>query len=126
MPEISEERLKELEENAQKVKELESSNSKLLDDIKKANESSNDLKNRLEKIESTKLEEDGKIKELLDKEKLKTAELEEKYKNRTKETLKEKVRNQVSIAAKDCLDVDMALQVTQHKDLIKIDENNFN
>lgn len=122
MPEISDERLKELETAAEKAKALESSNARLLEESKKNKEKSTELSERLNKLEEEKLQSEGKTQELLDKEKLRSAELEEMLKGRTKAVLDEKVRSEVAKVAKDAHDIDMLLRVKEHKALLKIDE----
>ena len=122
MPEISEEELKALKDAQEKAKVLESTNERLLEESKKNKQKADENADRLSKIEEEKLKSEGKTQELLDKEKLRAAELEEKLKNKTKSALKQKLRNEVSKAAKDALDVDMVLRVTEHKSLLKIDE----
>ena len=123
MPEISDERLKELEEAAEKAKALEGTNARLLEESKKNKEKADEALNKISEAEKAKLEEEGKLNELLLQERKEKAELEEKFKGRTKAAMKEKVRSEVAKFAKDAHDVDMVLRVNEHKSLLKLNED---
>ena len=123
MPEISEERLKELELNAERAKNLEASKSRLEDENSKMKKRAQDAEGKITEAEKAKLEEEGKFNDLLLLERKKSSELEDKLLSRTKSVLNEKVRVEVAKHAKDAHDIDMLLRVKEHKDLLKINED---
>lgn len=123
MPEISEEQLKELQAAAEKAKLLEASKSRLEEENSKIKARAQAAEGKLSDAEKAKLEEEGKYQDLLAKEREERKRLEEKYQLRGKSTLKEKLKAEVLKHAKDVHDVDMLLKVTDHKDLLKINED---
>ena len=67
-------------------------------------------------------EEQGKLEELLAKEREEKSKLAKTLESRTQGVLREKLRAELSRHAKDAHDVDMLLKVSDHKDLLSIDE----
>ena len=125
MPEISDDELKKLKDDAAKATTLESSNKRLLEESDKNKKRAQEAEGKLTDAEKKKLAEEGKTNELLLQSEKEKADLAEKLKLRTKQTVKEKVRTEVAKVAKDAHDIDMVLRVSEHKDLLKIDEDNL-
>lgn len=125
MPEISEERLKELEAEAEKAKALLSKAERLEEESKKYKSRAQQAEEKISEAEKAKLEEAGKLEELLAKEREEKAKLSNTLQERTQGVLREKLRSEVSKYAKDAHDVDMLLKVTDHRDLLTIDEENL-
>ncbi len=123
MPEISEDELKAFQDAQEKAKALESTNARLLEESKKNKEKAEAAEGKISEAEKAKLEEEGKLNELLLQERKEKAELEEKVKLRTKTAMKEKVRTEVAKVAKDAHDIDMVLRVAEHKELLKLNED---
>jgi len=125
MPEISEEELQALKDAKAKADALEANKTRLEEEAKKFKERAQSAEGKLSKAEEEKLQAEGKTQELLDKEKLRAKELEDKLNSTRKATLQEKLRSEVSKFAKDAHDVDMIIRVQEHKALLKLDEENL-
>lgn len=125
MPEISEEELEKFKEAQKRAEELEASKKRLEAENSKIKSRAQEAEEKISEAEKQKLESEGKIQELLDKERAERISIEEKYKQRTSDVLREKLRSEVSKVAKDAHDVDMILRVNEHRDLLKLDESSL-
>lgn len=124
MPTI-EELEKELEETRKAKAEAEASRQRIEEESKKYKTRAQDAETKLTEAEKKKLEEQGNLQELLKKEREETAKLTAKLNDTTSTVLREKLRSEVAKVAKDAHDVDMILKVTDHKALLKIDEESM-
>ena len=124
-PEISEEELVLLKAAAEKSVNLEASKKRLEDENSKIKGRAKEAEELLSTAEKAKLEAEGRTQELLDKERADRMDLEAKYTRRTKDVLNERLRTEVMKHAKNAHDVDMLLKVTQHRDVLKLDEDNL-
>lgn len=122
MPEISQEELDALKANSEAKAQLEASNKRLLEESATNKKRAQEAEGKLTEAEKAKLEADGNTQALLDQERSERLKIEEKFHSRTKTALKEKLRTEVLKHAKDAHDVDMVLRVTDHKALLKLDE----
>ena len=125
MPEITEEELEKLKEAAERAKALESKASRLEDESKKFKTRAQEAEEKISAAEKAKLEEAGKLEELLKKEREEKAKLSQTLEARTKGVLSEKLRAEMASYAKDAHNVDMLLKISDHKDLLAIDEENL-
>jgi hypothetical protein len=115
----------ELEAEREKIKSLEANKQRLIDESKGFKERAHKAEETLSDAEKAKLESNGELEKLLAKEREEKKKLLETLDNTTSSVLREKLRNEVSKFAKDAHDVDMLLKVTEHKDVLKIDEQNL-
>jgi len=122
MPEISDEELKQFKADQQRAVDLEASKKRLEDENGKFKTRAQDAEGKLSDAEKAKLEAEGNTQALLDTERAEKVKLQDQIKLSNKTTLREKLRNEVSKYAKDAHDVDMIIKVTEHKDLLKLDE----
>ena len=122
MPEISDEELAKYKANEQRATDLEASKKRLEDENAKIKTRAQDAEGKLSDAEKAKLEAKGDTQALLDKERAEKVELQDKIKSSNKTALREKLRTEVSKHAKDAHDIDMIIKVTEHKDLLKLDE----
>jgi len=122
MPEITEEQLEQFKKDAENARNLEASKARLEDENSKIKKRAQDAETKLTDAETKKLEDEGKTNDLLLLEREKNTKLNETLTKRTKSVLSEKVRSEVAKYAKDAHDVDMVLRVTEHKPLLKINE----
>jgi len=125
MPEISEEELARLKADSEEKARLEATKKRLEEEANKTKKRAQDAEAKLSEAEKAKLEAEGNTKELLEKEKERARKLEEDLKNTRGTTLREKLKAEVSKVAKDAHNVDMLLKVSEHKDLLKLDEENL-
>jgi hypothetical protein len=125
MPEITEERLKELEENANRAKALLSKIERLENESKDFKSRAQQAEAKISEAEKAKLEEQGKLEELLKAEREEKAKLSQTLKDRTNGVLREKLRAEVATYAKDAHNIERVLGVTEHKSLLSIDEENL-
>lgn len=125
MAEISDAELERLVAADQERVVLEASKKRLEDENTKIKKRAQDAETQLTDAEKKKLEADGKVNELLAQERKEKEDLLEKYKNRGKATLREKLRNEVSKFAKDAHDVDdlLAIPNMEVKSLLKLNED---
>lgn len=122
MPEITQEQLDQFKKDADRANNLEASKTRLEDENSKIKKRAQDAELKLTDAETKKLEDEGKTNDLLLLEREKSAKLTDTLVKRTKSVLSEKVRSEVAKFAKDAHDVDMILRVTEHKPLLKINE----
>jgi hypothetical protein len=122
MPEISEEELEKFKAAEQRATDLESSKKRLEDENAKYKTRAQDAEGKLSEAEKAKLEAEGNTQALLDAERAEKVKLQDKIATTNKATMREKLRNEVSKHAKDAHDVDMIIKVTEHKDLLKLDD----
>jgi len=122
MPEISEEELQKLKDEAAKAAELEASKNRIIEESSKFKTRAQEAEAKLSESEKLKAEAEGDLQKRLDLEKKERLDLEEKLKLRTKQTLNEKVRSEVAKVAKDAHDIDSLLAIKKHKPLLKLDE----
>jgi len=125
MPEITVEELEQFKKDAERARNLEASKTRLEDENSKIKKRAQDAETKLTAAEEAKLKEEGNLNDLLLLEKKKTVDLEDRLTKRTKAALAEKVRTEVLKHAKDAHDVDMLLRVNEHKELLKLDEDNL-
>jgi len=122
MPDISEERLKELEEAAEAAKQLAATKKRLEDENSKIKSRAQEAEGKLSEAEKRQLEAEGKTQELLEKERSEKQELLGKLNKTSENVLREKLRTAVLKHATDAHDVDMVLKVSDHQDLLKLDK----
>lgn len=125
MPEISEEELAKLKADAEEAAKLKSTNARLLEESEKNKKKAAEQEQKVLEAEKAKAEAEGDLSKQLELEKQERTKLAEKYKNTIGATMTEKLKNAVLSVAGDALDVDMILKVTEHKDLLKIDEDSL-
>lgn len=113
----------ELEAAMEKAKAYESKATRLEDESKKYKERAKSAEEKISEAEKAKLEEQGKLEELLKKEREEKSSLSKKLEERTSSVLREKLRAEVAKHAKDAHDVDVLLKITEHKDLLEINED---
>ena len=111
-PEITDEELQALKNAANEAVSLKSTNERLLDENSKTKTRAQEAEEKIQAAAKRKLEEEGKTNELLEQERKEKLELQAKYENQTKLALKEKIRSEVSKHAKDALDVDDLLSIS--------------
>lgn len=121
MPTI-EELEKELEEAKRAKAEAEATKLRLEEESKKYKTRAQEAESKLSDAEKKKLEEQGNLQELLRKEREERDNLAKRLNETTSTVIREKLRSEVAKVAKDAHDVDMILKVTDHKALLKIDE----
>lgn len=119
-PTVLLEQLKELE---QKTNDLAKTNTRLIHENKKYKETANVLKDEVSSRESTVLAEQGKWEELIEKEKNQRFDLQKKHDKLRKDTLKQKLINQVSTLAKDAVDINDVVNAEVFWDGISVDED---
>jgi len=122
MPEISEEELAKFKADSERATDLEASKKRLEDENGKYKTRAQDAEGKLSEAEKAKLAAEGNTQALLDKERAEKVVLQDQIKVSNKTTLREKLRTEVSKYAKDAHDVDMIIKVTEHKGLLKLDE----
>jgi len=125
MPEISEEELNALKAKAEEADSLASTKRRLEDENSKIKTRAKEAEDKVSVAEKAKLTAEGKTQELLDIERAERAKSEEKYTGLKKVTLHEKLRTEVTKHAKNAHSVDMLLKVSEHKGLLKLDEENL-
>lgn len=113
---------KELEEERARAKALSTKNERLEEESKKNKTRAQSAEEKISEAEKAKLEEQGKLEELLRVEREEKSKLSKTLETRTQGVLREKLRAEMSKHAKDAHDVDMLLKVTDHKDLLSINE----
>lgn len=113
----------ELEQAVAKAKQAELSKQRLEEESKKYKSRMSEAESKLSELEKARLEEEGKLEQVLAKEREERKRMEQILNERTSSVLKEKLRAEVAKHAKDAHDVDMLLRVTEHKDLLKVDED---
>lgn len=121
MPTI-EELEKELEDARKAKAEAEATKQRLEEESKKYKTRAQEAESKLSEAEKKKLEEQGNLQELLRKEREERDNLAKRLNETTSTVIREKLRSEVAKVAKDAHDVDMILKVTDHKALLKIDE----
>lgn len=125
MPKTVEELERELEELRKAKADAETSKLRLEEESKKYKMRAQEAEGKLSEAEKKKLEAEGDLQKLLAKEREENQKLLSKLKENTSTVLREKLRSEVAKVAKDAHDVDMILKVTDHKELLKIDEENL-
>lgn len=122
MPEITEEELLQLRADQARALDLDASKKRLEDENTKMKERAKTAEGKLSEVEKAKLEAEGNTQALLDAERSEKVKLQDRLATNTKLTLREKLRTEAMKHAKDAHDVDMLLRVSEHKDLLKLDE----
>ena len=117
-----EELQKKLEEAEQRAKALQAKADRVEEESKKFKSRAFEAEEKISLAEKAKLEEQGKLEELLAKEREEKSKLAKTLETRTQGVLREKLRAELSRYAKDAHDVDMLLKVSEHKELLSIDE----
>ena len=124
MPEISDEQLKKYQDAEERAKNLEASKSRIEDEKEKLKKRAQDAEGKISDAEKAKLEEEGKLNELLLQERKDKSELEEKLQKRTKSVLNEKVKSEVLKHAKDAHDIEMLYELKNTKTFLKLTKTN--
>ena len=123
---MTEEEIKKLQEDLEaansREKALENKASRLEDESKTFKSRAQEAEGKISEAEKAKLEEQGKLEELLAKEREEKQKISKTLESRTQGVLREKLRAEMSKHAKDAHDVDMLLKITEHKELLSIDE----
>lgn len=122
MSKTVEELQKELEEAQKANAEAIASRQRIEEESKKYKTRAQEAESKLTEAEKKKLEESGNLQELLAKEREENSKLSKRLNETTSNVIREKLRSEVAKVAKDAHDVDMILKVTDHKGLLKIDE----
>ena len=122
MPKSIEELTKELEDERKAKAEIEASKQRLEEESKKYKTRAQEAESKLTEAEKKKLEESGNLQELLAKGREENSKLAKRLNETTSNVIREKLRSEIAKVAKDAHDVDMILKVTDHKALLKIDE----
>lgn len=125
MSKTVEELTKELDDERAKAKALTTRNDRLEDESKKNKTRAQTAEDKILEGDKAKLEEQGKLEELLAVEREENKKLNTKLITRTSSVLKEKLRAEVANEAKDAHNVDRILGVTEHKDLLSINEDDL-
>ena len=107
-----------------RLEKLESTNERLLNESKTYKNKYQGLRNDVETKQKTQLEESENWKELLDIEKNRAFELEEKHKSMQKNVLRQKLNFEVARHAKNAFDVDDVIN-SLDRDSLHIDEENL-
>jgi hypothetical protein len=102
---------------------LEANKQRIIEESTKFKTRAQEAESKLTAAETKKLEEQGDLQKLLDNERLETKNLKAKLNETTSTVLREKLRSQIGKVAKDAHDIDMVLKVTEHKALLKINED---
>ena len=123
MPEISEEELATLKASAEEANKLKSTNQRLLEESEKNKKKAQELDEKLKADEKAKAESEGDYKKLLDQERRDREAAEGKYKNIVSTSLNEKLKNEIYKVAPDVRNIDLVLKVNEHRDLLKLDED---
>jgi len=106
-------------------RDLKSTNGRLLDESKTFKGKFRDMSDEFDKLKNNNLEKEGNHKELLASEREKTRRLEGDLIDTRKSVVTEKLRTEALKHAKDAHNIDMVLKVTDHKDLLKVDQENL-
>jgi len=115
----------ELDAKNEELKALQANKSRLLDETKGFKERAQKAEDSLSEAEKAKLEANGETQKLLDRAHEENKKLHATLDKTTSSVLRERLRNEVSKFAKDAHDVDQLLKITEHKDALKIDEENL-
>jgi myosin heavy subunit len=108
----------------EKLNQLEQTNARLLDESKEYKTKYKGLRTEVESKEKEKLEAQENWKELLEMERNRNFELQEKFKTTKKQTLKQKLNFEVARLAQGAYDInDIITSLPQ--DIIEIDEENL-
>lgn len=117
------------EELQKQLEELKAQNENLLNSKRRVEEENSkykkraqDVESKLTEVEKKKLEEENKIHELLKIEREEKERLLKDHLELKNSTLREKLRNEVTLKAKDAHNVDDILRVVEAKQALKIDE----
>ena len=111
-----------------KIEQLESTNSRLLDESKTYKTRKSELEEaqeRLQQIEREKLEKEGRTQELVEMERQKRLETENSLKQMKEKVLKSNVFNAVANYAKDAHDVNDLLSQSEYARMIEVDEDSL-
>ena len=124
---MNEEEIKKLRDDLEaeraKAKAAVSKAERLEEESKSFKTRAQTAEEKLNEEEKAKLEEQGKLEELLQKERDEKAKLSNTLNERTQGVLREKLRAEIGSHAKDAHNVDMLLKVTEHRDLLEINED---
>ena len=116
----------ELAKERERAKALENSKARLEDESKKFKSRAQQLEEEKAEAEKAKLEEQGKLEEVLATERKEKQELKQKLDNRTNNVLKEKFKVEVSRLAKDAHDVDAVVKfANEYGESLKFDDENL-
>lgn len=115
---------------AEKEKELENlkgSNERLIGENTKYKTRAQEVESKLSEAEKQKLEDEGKLQERLDLEKRERLNLESKFEQQKSVVLTEKLKAGLAKACPDAHGnaIDLMLNVKEHRELLKIDEDNL-
>lgn len=116
---------KKLAEEMERAKALENSKARLEEESKKYKERAKNAEEKITQSEKEKLQAQGKLEELLAQERKEKENLRNDLMNTRSAALTEKLKAEVAKYGKDAHDVDMLLKVTDHKDLLSIDEESL-
>jgi len=125
---MTEEELKAaLAEKEDELKALKGSNERLIGENTKYKSRAQEVESQLSAAEKQKLEDEGKLQERLDLEKKERLNLEDKFNTQKSVVLTEKLKTGLAKACPDAHPeaIDLMLNVKEHRDLLKIDEDNL-
>lgn len=120
-----EEMQKELDLEREKAKALTSLNERLEYESKKNKSRAQTAEDKITEAEKQKLQDDGKLEELLASERAEKKALSDKLSSTNKAVLTEKLRAEVAKHAKDAHNIDRLLGVTEHRGLLSINEDDL-
>jgi len=126
--EMTEEEMKAaLAEKEQELANLKGSNERLIGENSKYKSRAQEVETKLTEAQKLKLEDEGKLQERLDLEKKERQTIESKFNEQKNVVLTEKLKAGLAIACPDAhpKSIDLMLNVKEHRDLLKIDEDNL-
>lgn len=114
---------KELEEAKAKATALENSKSRVIEESNNFKKRAQDAEDKITAAEKAKLEESGKLEELLAQEREEKKKLQNDLMLTKTTVISEKLRAEVAKEAKDVHDIDVLLGLKQHKALLKVNDD---
>lgn len=122
-PEEIEKMQKDLETERANAKALANKNDRLEEESRKNKTRAQTAEEEIEEAKKKKLQDDGKLEELLATERAEKLQLSQELKDRDNKIIKSNLRAEVMKYAKDAHSVERLLSVTEHKDLLKVNED---
>jgi len=120
-----EELKKQMEEQAEQIKNLTASKSRLESENSKVKTRAQEAEGKLTEAEKQKMEDEGKLQERLDLEKNEKLELQKKFEVQKSTVLTEKLKGALAKACPDAHgnSIDLMLNVKEHRALLKVDDD---
>lgn len=108
-----------------RLEQLEKTNQRLLDESNSWKSKARDYESKLDEDHRKKLEAEGKTKELVEAERKARLNAEDRLNQMTETVLSKDLRYEAIKHAKDAHDIDMVLKVSEHKELLKLDQDSL-